>query len=142
LHKEQHGYWRDPTDIILISHRKILLGRERGYHQEAVYHAVHKRKLFNIQYKIKKKVAVTVQVFVGTKTGWFRGFCSYYAKIGEDEGTICSGNERGKGMRWHTRIFFAVLLCFRYTPPFLKKSWIARDWSCVCILIARAAKLP
>jgi hypothetical protein len=78
-----------------------------------------KRETF--QYSIqnrKKKVAVTIQVFVGTKTGWFRGFCSYYVEKGEDEGKICSGNERGKGMSWHTRSFSTILLYIQHIPPF------------------------
>jgi hypothetical protein len=62
-------------------HRKILLVVGRGYHQEAVHHAIH---IETFQYSIqnRKKVALTIQVFVGTKTGWFRGFCSYYANRG------------------------------------------------------------
>lgn len=131
-------------DLALLNEAasKILLERGRGYHQEVVHHATN-RETFQYSIQNGKKVAVTIQVFVGTKTGWFRGFCSYYVKRGEDEGEMCSGNKRGNGMRWHTRIFSAILLYIQYTPPLLlKKSWIARDWSCVCVLIARATKLP
>jgi predicted nucleic acid-binding OB-fold protein len=101
-----------------MQHRKILLDRGRGYHREAVYHAVQKRNFSIFNTVQKKKVAVTIQDFVGTKTGWFRGFCSYYVEKGEDEGRICSGNERGKGMSWHTRSFCTILLYFQHIPPF------------------------
>jgi len=124
----------------------MLLDRGRGYHQEAVYHAEQKRNfsIFNTEQK-KRKVAVTIQVFVGTKTGWFRGFCSYYVEKVEDEGKICSGNERGKGMSWHTRSFSTILLYSQHIPPFWKKIIDSRRLVvcvCVCILIVRAAKLP
>jgi sulfite reductase alpha subunit-like flavoprotein len=103
-----------------MQHRKIRLDRGRGYHQEAAYHAGHKRNfsIFNREKKKKKKVALAIQVFVGTKTGWFRGFCSYYVEKEEDEGKICSGNERGKGMSWHTRRFSTILLYVQHIPPF------------------------
>jgi hypothetical protein len=94
------------------------LDRGRGYHREAVYHAVQKRNFSIFNTEQKKKVALTIQVFVGTKTGWFRGFCSYYVEKVEDEGKICSGNERGKGMSWHTRSFSTILLYVQHIPPF------------------------
>jgi hypothetical protein len=59
-------------------HPKILLVGGRGYHQEAAHHAMH-TETFQYSIQNRKKVAATTQVFVGTKTGWFRGFCSYYA---------------------------------------------------------------
>lgn len=59
---------------------------------------------YSIQNK-KKKVAVTIQVFVGTKTGWFRGFCSYYVEKVEGEGKICSGKRKGDELA-HENFFY------------------------------------
>jgi hypothetical protein len=71
---------------------------------------------------------------VGTKTGWFRGFCSYYAKMGEGEGKICTGNERGKGMRWHTRIFFCSSFVLPIYPSVLEKIMDSKRLVvCVCV---------
>jgi len=41
-----------------------------------VYHAEQKRNFSIFNTEQKKKVAVTIQVFVGTKTGWFRVFAA------------------------------------------------------------------
>lgn len=109
-------------DLALLNEAasKILLERGRGYHQEVVHHATN-RGTFQYSIQNGKKVAVTIQVFVGTKTGWFRGFCSYYVKRGEGEGETCSGNNRGKGMRWHTRIFFCDSFVYSIYPSTFEK---------------------
>jgi hypothetical protein len=97
-----------------------LLDRGRGYHQEVVHHATN-RETFQYSIQNRKKVAVTIQVFVGTKTGWFRGFCSYYVKRGEDEVEMCSGNKRERRMRWHTRIFFCNSFVYPIYPSTFEK---------------------
>jgi hypothetical protein len=147
LHESLHGCRHDPSDITLRfgPFEWSCIEKYCAIEEGAIIRRsciTQRTETFQYSVQNRKKVAVTIQVFVGTKTGWFRGFCSYYVKRGEDGGEMCSGNERGKRMRWHTRIFSVILLYIRYTPPLLKKSWIARDWSCVCDLIARATKLP
>jgi len=126
LHEVGHGYWHDPgtTTLWFALLNEYSIEKYCSIEEGAIIRrpciTQSKRETFqySIQNRKKKKVAVTIQVFVGTKTGWFRGFCSYYIEKVEDEGKICSGNERGKGMSWHTRRFSTILLYLQHSPPF------------------------
>jgi hypothetical protein len=80
---------------------------------------------------------------VGTKTGWFRGFCSYYATRWRGEVRKKCVVEMKEDEMAHENFFSPILL---YThPSTFEKIMDSKRLvvcACVCVLIARATKLP